>query len=206
MAKNKSRRSQPSKRKRNVRVAQLHSSIAMRPRRSLIPADPPTRSMTLEQSSVIRLHLYDQAADKAARLTTSGRYTPAHLYATHGHDYFELTASNIITLIMDYSLLSSSTDLEFAIRKVSVWGPIPKPGDSEAYPCLAVDVSAISAGLTVNDRSAPNHRSRCGIALPFVVWHGTSSSVLIRYKPNGTSLSPISIMDLSLVWRLSQKL
>lgn len=187
-----------------MRVNQLHNAIAMRPKRARIAADPPLRSMTLEQSAVIRLHCQGQGTKDSTLELPQDRYSPAILKLSAAKGYYELSANQILDLIKSFANLNSTTDLEFALRKISVWGPIPKPESEEAYPCLAADVGSSSAGLTVSDRSAPNHRSRCGITFPYTIWHPGSNIKLLRYAPGGEIRA--AILDLSLVWRLSRNL
>lgn len=203
MAKGKPKPRKSGKKPQNVRVNQLHHAIAMRPKRARLVADPPLRSMTLEQSAVIRLHCYGQGSDTTLELPVN-RYVPATLKQTVGKGYYELSAIQILALIKSFANLESTTDLEFTLRKISVWGPIPSPGTDETYPCLAADVGSNSAGLTVSDRSAPNHRSRCGITFPYTVWHPGTSTKLLRYAPGGETRT--HIMDLSLAWRISRSL
>lgn len=202
MAKGKSRApKRTGKRRGNVRLRQLHSAVALRPRRAGLPADPPVRSLTLEQSATIRIHLELGAEDKLSFPST--RLEPAILSAPKGR--YTLNCTQVISLIRFFGYLAGPQGIEFVIRKVAVWGPLTTTTE-ESYPRLSVDVGGSSAALAVTDRQAPNHRSRCGVSIPYNVWRATGSDILIAYDDGSRDQRMRSVMDISLTWRISEGL
>lgn len=186
-----------------MRLRQLNNAVALRPRKAGLPADPPIRSLTLEQSSTIRLHL--QHGSKAELSVPSTRLEPAILTAPKGH--YTLSCKQIIDLIVFFAHLKDAHGIEFVLRKAAVWGPLTTVTSAETYPRLSVDVGGSSAALTVTDRQAPNHRSRCGVSVPYNVWRATGNDVLVAYSSGAAdNVSGICVLDVSVTWRISEGL
>lgn len=202
MAKRKAKRN-VAKRRKTVRVNQLNAAISLRPKRIQLAADPPQRSLTLEQSAVIRLNCTGSTSTGGLDVSKD-RYVPSTLHAKQGQNYFQLTTADIVKLVRGYAGLDSDLSFEVAIKKVAVWGPLPINLKSETICCLAVDVGYHTSGLVVSDRCAPNHRSRCGITIPYVVWHASDTTIVVRYDTGEGSTSTVHTMDLSLTWRTSR--
>lgn len=209
MAKGKSKPRRP-RRRPNPRIRQHDAALSMRPKRSSVPADPPVRSLTVEASGVIRLHIcgtYETDEGGFTKLTIpSTRLAPCLLKSLARSKAYDVSCSDIVALIRHFNSLVSSTQLEFALRKVSVWGPVPDLNVGETFPTLSVDLGGATAGLEVSDRQSGNHRSRVGVSFPYTIWHPVSNAVIVRYMRGTDEVQKDHIMDLSVVWRISQTL
>lgn len=176
----------------------------MRPKRCTISADPPVRSLTLEQSGTIRLHLKETGNDANRLTASSSRVEPSLLKARN--KVFTLTSSDIISLIAGFANLKFTHGLEFALRKVCVWGPLNTLASDEVYPRLGVDLGSTSAGLVITDRHTPTHRARLGISIPYTIWLAAGSETIVHFVLGSDDLSRICVMDLSVTWRIGEGL
>lgn len=202
MAKRKAKRNN-AKRRKTVRVNQLNAAVSLRPKRIQLVADPPQRSLTLEQSAVIRINCTGSSSQGGLTVSTD-RYVPSTLAAQSGKHFYQLTTSDLVRLVRGYAGLADNLTFEVAMKKVAVWGPLPVNLKTETVCCLAVDVGYHTSGLVVSDRCAPNHRSRCGITIPYVVWHTSGPTIVVRYDTGEGDTSTVHTMDLSITWRTSR--
>lgn len=209
----------PSRRKRgqrtrlsvsNLQIRKLQRAVSMRPVKAAIAADPPVRKLSLEGSGIIRCHIIagtPHTNTGAANYNWDyGTRTKIPTVTIQPDSQCCLTTSDLLALVQAFTYMSGVAGLEVCVRKVSAWGPMTMPTDTESYPRLTVDVGGNSAGLIVSDRAAPDHRSRCAISLPYCVWLGSGDSAsVISYLPGVARKSGIvGILDLSLCWRLSE--
>lgn len=189
--------------RRNGRqVRQRLRALAMRPTKVVPPADPPAISLTPETSARLRISV--QRGAKAFDTWTYGtRSKPTVLEIAIQAPTASIAITNIAQCIRGLGSIKDNTKLEFTVRKVCAWGPIPTPSTTEAMPRLVVDTGPPAAGLAVTDRCAPNHRSRMGISLPYTYWFdGDQSHILIQYTAGVNNDTSLGIIDISVTWRL----
>lgn len=200
MARGKSA-SRRNSRRGGRQVRQRLRALAMRPIKVVPPADPPAISLTPETSARLRISV-QRGTSSFDSWSYGTRSKPTVLDIAIQAPIASIAISNIAQCIRGLGSIKDNTKLEFTVRKVCAWGPIPTSSTEEAMPRLVVDTGPPAAGLAVTDRCAPNHRSRMGITLPYTFWFdGDQSHVLIQYNAavEGTNLG---ILDISASWRL----
>lgn len=186
------RSARSNKRAKPVRVQsrRQRQAIGMRLLRTAVQPDPPVRPLMHEYSGVIRISLKSSSKKEFTSYGSLGN--PAT--GTYKKDEpFTVNLNQTAQLIKAFMGYADATNFEVNVRKISAWGP---PG-GDGSPRLAVDLSDISGGLVITDRSGANHRPRMGITSPFNLWQKPNSTDYCSFFPDDES----GILDLSLSWR-----
>lgn len=194
--KRSNRRKRPPPR---VRLRQFNRALTLSPRKCVTPPDPPQRTLSLQQSAVLRINI---TFSQSTPLVPGGRLKPSTWNIT-GTKKAGLRNEDIAKLILKYGPYEASAAFEFSIRKVCYWGPIPSANTDESSPQLIVDLGGMTAGTAVSDRQAPNHRAHCGITIPFYLWAVSNTDFVIALTPH--SSSGTAVLDISVVWRMVEK-
>lgn len=180
-----------------LRIRQLDRAVTLQPRRVAVPADPPSRLMSLQQSAILRVDI--TIANATGSITPGGR-SKASMWNVSGTGKAAVTCSDIHSLIKAYGPYAHGVTFEFSVRKVAYWGPIPSPTTDESSPILVVDLGGSTAGIAVSDRQAPNHRARIGVTIPYYMWQSSSTDYIIGITPFASTGK--AILDISVVWRI----
>jgi len=214
---NRRRRTQRTRRPQGNRAIarKLHTAVGLRPMSSQPPADPPRVKLSHEYSAVLQVDLQFDPEAAAAGFTDYGSGFAPATYVVKAKSALEqkvlISASTIARLIRARMFYQNGVRLEIAPRKVSAWGPTSAQLATEATPLLAVDTSAVSAGITVTDRGTLTRRSRVGVAIPYTLWlSGDGNIAICSYYPAGlgaetpyVTKSPMGILQISATWRVT---
>lgn len=204
MAKGKSGKFSRRRRGRNgLPGRKLVRQLALCPLKAQPPADPPSRPLIYENSAVIRLFILPNTGSGQVIEFSDKRNPTVTLPSTFK---LTLTKRDCVDLITNWAYLEKANlPLEFTLQKVSVWGPASISDDIKP-PVLVVDLGAHTACYAVSDRPAANHRTRCGISVPFMFWMASSDEGIVSATFPISDVKSRGIMDISLRWRVNHSL
>jgi len=196
----------------------LSRAVLFKPVRSKVPVDPPPVIRTISGSTILPILLTVGTSENGCQISAGSvdSYTKLAL-PINGNKILSscgITGSDLSQCLFAWQQWANGTtfSLEFAIRKVSLWGPNPIAIPGAVYRNteigLSVDLGDISGTLQLNDAGTSIRRPCVGISVPFTIWMAKSDDILITVYPDVTySTCPLSTGDvwgrlhISLDWR-----
>lgn len=85
-------------------------------------------------------------------------------------DSVKINITDVISMLQPFTPTLIGCNMEIAVRKLQVWGPLSTASRSPEL-VVALDMGSNTNSLAITDVGTLMTRARCGITIPYEIWH-----------------------------------